>query len=694
MDQPQHELEQIATWFNEEGLASDAPKEAQLCLLWRTHQHTRSQLSSVIRDMDTQRSQHLAEMAEVRRSLEQIRIFTEHKNVLAQEIQDENDQLKDQLHRLISLQDAQISEVAKMLYQQGLTELIHSSPSEQVAYLLVERASLLETREEPDNLTRDGQTASPQGPDAQGPNINVHQAEARHLAVQASSVEKECSRLERDLEEGSRRLAMAHNEIRRLTDELESAHLTQKAYEPELQGAQQEVEQLRQEVEKLKKYEMVELRKAKELNDRLDLEIRALRNRVRSLDAEKNSLQQTVASLQEEVDSLESALQEQQQLLTVQGQSDQTSELNKSQAAELAQSNQTCRKLKEKLTAQTRCLLEKEETVVFLQKEVDRLESALQEQQQQLLAVQVQAEQANELAKIHSLKQQLDNSHKDFDDLIATICTKENNFQDQNVMMPEPSEILGLLDNCQSTSSPHHFISAALSRSAEMGYLNLTSGQSRSDYSTALGALSTSESEELFGREANFHQSCRKSFNLKYANRLRDTTRATNHVTDTEENHEAAAHLREFNAVLDFIRDLGIQHNKTWRSVSAFKGKGKVGPLKKLQSNPKYHAAFRKLGDDWSVEPEVRDDIEAFMCLMYGQTQVKSVDAVCSIMLKKAVGEDERLTTKSKVDLSRLPPETETTHPNHHLAIYKRADKSVFWCPKPYDPGQGLKKTD
>lgn len=40
--------------------------------------------------------------------------------------------------------------------------------------------------------------------------------------------------------------------------------------------------------------EMVELRKAKEMNDRLDLEIRALRNRVRSLDAEKSSLQQSV----------------------------------------------------------------------------------------------------------------------------------------------------------------------------------------------------------------------------------------------------------------------------------------------------------------------------------------------------------------------------------------------------------------
>lgn len=43
--------------------------------------------------------------------------------------------------------------------------------------------------------------------------------------------------------------------------------------------------------------EMVELRKAKEMNDRLDLEIRALRSRVRSVDAEKSSLQQLVREL-------------------------------------------------------------------------------------------------------------------------------------------------------------------------------------------------------------------------------------------------------------------------------------------------------------------------------------------------------------------------------------------------------------
>lgn len=73
--------------------------------------------------------------------------------------------------------DAQISEVAKMLYQQGLTELIHSSPSEQVAYLLVERASLLEKKEDPDNLAghEDASPASPLATKTTVPSDNTHQ---------------------------------------------------------------------------------------------------------------------------------------------------------------------------------------------------------------------------------------------------------------------------------------------------------------------------------------------------------------------------------------------------------------------------------------------------------------------------------------------------------------------------------------
>ena len=99
----------------------------------------------------------------------------------------------------------------------------------------------------------------------------------------------------------------------------------------------------------------------------------------------------------------------------------------------------------------------------------------------------------------------------------------------------------------------------------------------------------------------------------------------------------------------------------------------------------------RRLGDEWSVKPEVIDDIERFTCLMYGQARVKSVNAVRSIMLKQMVGEDEELTPKTKVDLSRLPPYRDSLVPhiyrvNHRLAHYKRADKATFFSPKPYDP--------
>ena len=45
--------------------------------------------------------------------------------------------------------------------------------------------------------------------------------------------------------------------------------------------------------------------------------------------------------------------------------------------------------------------------------------------------------------------------------------------------------------------------------------------------------------------------------------------------------------------------------------TSAFKGKGKVGPLKKLQNHPRYHVAFT--------------------CLMYGHAREKS--AILSVVL-------------------------------------------------------------
>ena len=93
------------------------------------------------------------------------------------------------------------------------------------------------------------------------------------------------------------------------------------------------------------------------------------------------------------------------------------------------------------------------------------------------------------------------------------------------------------------------------------------------------------------------------------------------------------------------------------------------------------------------------EDIEGFTCIMYGHVREKSVNSVRSIMLRKMIGEDETLTTRSKVDLSRLPPCRDNLIPhihrvNHRLAIYKRAATPIYWCPKPYEPNQGLEKNE
>ncbi|CAL1609507.1 unnamed protein product [Knipowitschia caucasica] len=404
MAQTEAELAQICSWLTDQGLSPAAGADQQLCCLWRALLRAQGNLRSINKTLDSQQSQYTAEICKVRKSLEQIRVFTGHKDVLAQEVQEENDQLRDQLQRLVSLQDLQISEVAKMLYDQGLTELVHSSPSEQVAYLLVERASLLETSEGPQTCSASvGQTTHKralrhsQSPWKKLLGLNKSQKclippESKHLAEQTNSVQKECFRLERDLEEGSRRLATAHNEIRRLTDELESAHHIQKTYEPELKAAKREVNSLRQEVQQLKKYEMMSLRKAKELNDALDHELQCLRSRVRTMEAERGprehettflSVQiqteptaetQEVNVLRPQVEQLRSVVQQQRI------KAEKARELEKILGVEAKQVNERCQNLQVQIDAQIKRLLEQESEIEDLKMQLERKENEHREQ--------------------------------------------------------------------------------------------------------------------------------------------------------------------------------------------------------------------------------------------------------------------------------------------------------------------------
>ena len=84
---------------------------------------------------------------------------------------------------------------------------------------------------------------------------------------------------------------------------------------------------------------------------------------------------------------------------------------------------------------------------------------------------------------------------------------------------------------------------------------------------------------------------------------------------------------------------------------------------------------------------------------MYGQSQEKSVDCARVKLLRKMVGDGEKLTAKSKVDLGRLPPCYSALKPhvqrvNHRVALYKRAYQAILEKPKPYEEGQGWLRND
>nr|XP_024652717.1 coiled-coil domain-containing protein 30 isoform X7 [Macaca nemestrina] len=103
------------------------------------------------------------------------------------------------------------------------------------------------------------------------------------------------------MEQVAKKLGVAHEEIQRLTDELQVKEKEQCKLDSALKKAQLEIDKLKENLVKQKENDAADLQKAKEHNQRLDEEILALRNRVRSLDSEKKVLGEMVERLKGEV---------------------------------------------------------------------------------------------------------------------------------------------------------------------------------------------------------------------------------------------------------------------------------------------------------------------------------------------------------------------------------------------------------
>ena len=96
------------------------------------------------------------------------------------------------------------------------------------------------------------------------------------------------------------------------------------------------------------------------------------------------------------------------------------------------------------------------------------------------------------------------------------------------------------------------------------------------------------------------------------------------------------------------------------------------------------------------MKHEVRQQLEKCTCFMDGQVWDTSLSNVQVKMLQKMIGNDTKLSAKSKVDLARLPPCENSLIPYVHyrVACNKRVNEAIPENPKPYDAGHGWTRTE
>lgn len=124
-------------------------------------------------------------------------------------------------------------------------------------------------------------------------------------------------------------------------------------------------------------------------------------------------------------------------------------------------------------------------------------------------------------------------------------------------------------------------------------------------------------------------------------------------------------------------------------TTSAFKGIGKVKPIKVLLQNPRFLETFAQLGDAWRVSEEVKASLEAYTCVMYGRHRFTSVNDLRHQLLKERCGDDP-LNANHNVDMASMPPCKETLQEhikrsNYQVAIWKRALEPMPDVPPPSD---------
>lgn len=163
--------------------------------------------------------------------------------------------------------------------QEGLSRLALSSSSKQSEFSVGERRSLAGGPELVDSMLGS----------RRHPSSSLQKESPQHRSEDLAEEAAPQNCLLREVEGIAQRLETSLEEIRRVATEPREEKAQRKLGDA-LENARLEIERLKDNLIKLKESGTADLQKAKEHNQRLDEEILALRNRVRSLDSEKKVL--------------------------------------------------------------------------------------------------------------------------------------------------------------------------------------------------------------------------------------------------------------------------------------------------------------------------------------------------------------------------------------------------------------------
>ena len=132
-------------------------------------------------------------------------------------------------------------------------------------------------------------------------------------------------------------------------------------------------------------------------------------------------------------------------------------------------------------------------------------------------------------------------------------------------------------------------------------------------------------------------------------------------------------------------------------TCSAFKGIGKIKPMKIIEKKTELANSLSKLGDSWEVDDETLKALETLTCCFYGSFRTTSLSSLRLFLLSKRCDSEGKLDPKRSVDLSSLPPcfltlEQHIKRCNLQIGIWKRAIENFPEIPNASGHGLVLNK--